>query len=47
MLLGAAVPALYVSTIIFSGLDLWAYAKITGEKYDQYSENIDKNDDIE
>jgi hypothetical protein len=43
MLLSAAVPALYCAMILFSGLDLWVYAKITCDKIDHYSENLDKD----
>lgn len=34
MLLAAAVPSCYLATILYSGLELYVYAKITGEKDD-------------
>ena len=32
MFFAAAVPALYLGTIVYSGLEVWIYGKITGEK---------------
>jgi len=43
MLLAAAVPSLYLGAILYSGLELWVYAKITGENL----ENVEQANSLQ
>jgi len=48
MLLAAAVPSCYLACILYSGLDLWVYAKLTGEDISDYeSTNAEESTDLE
>lgn len=50
MILAAAIPSMYLACILYSGLELWVYDKITGETVDiSKYENADASDstDIE
>ena len=47
MLLLAAIPATYLSFIMFSGLDAWIYAKISGEEQLRALKERQNNEDVE
>jgi hypothetical protein len=50
MIFSAAIPSMYLACILYSGLELWVYAKLTGEELDisKYEDaNASDSTDIE
>ena len=48
MLLATAIPSMYLGTILYSGLELWIYAKLSGQTlHDSEYEKSETEGDIE